>query len=322
MKGFKGLIADSEDIHLPETRKRFGRLTGMVGIFCNVILFLTKLLAGLFTNSIAIISDAFNNLSDSGSSIIALFGSNLSNKPPDREHPYGHGRFEYVTSLIVAFLIFAVGFELADSSIRKIWNPEPVDRSLLSVAILLISILVKMGMYFFNIYIAKLIGSSINLALAKDSMNDVLATGAVLLGLLVSTRVDWPVDGILGFLISLLIMYTGFSTARDAVNLLLGASPDPKVFEQIKKIVNESDFVRNPHDFALHDYGPGKKLGSMHVVVPPDVSVEKAHTEIHNLEKTIKERVGIDIVIHADPHDAVDEEEQTEGEQEREKRNL
>lgn len=300
-------VKDYENVEDLTVRKSYGVLSGVLGIICNVFLFIIKLIVGLFINSIAVISDAFNNLTDSGSSLITIFGANLSSKPPDEEHPYGHGRIEYVASLIVSFFIFAVGLELMTGSFEKILHPERVEFSALSLVILLIAVFIKWWMYSYNKYIGKKIHSSMNLATAKDSLNDVVATVGVILGTVIGTFTDFPVDGMIGFIISLVIMYTGFTTAKDSVHFLLGSSPDPAILENIHSIISESRMVKGGHDLKVHDYGPGRKVASMHVVVPPDLRVGDAHSHVYELEQRIKRELGIDIVIHMDPDEHIDE---------------
>lgn len=288
-------------------RKSYGILSGVIGIVCNLFLFVIKIVIGFMMNSIAVISDAFNNLSDSGSSLITIFGASLSNRPPDKEHPYGHGRYEYIASLAVSFIIFAVGLELLSSSFNKIINPEPVHLSAIAVAILILSVLIKLWMYSYNRYIGKMIHSSMNMATAKDSLNDVIATTGVLAGTIIGIYVDFPVDGVLGLLIALVIVYTGFVTAKDSVNLLLGPSPDPEILEEIEALISECNTIKSFHDLKIHDYGPGIKIASMHAVVPPDLSIPDAHRAIHEMEQKIKEELGIELVIHMDPSEDIDE---------------
>ncbi|NCU18414.1 cation diffusion facilitator family transporter [Pallidibacillus pasinlerensis] len=297
----KHFIPNYENTTDTDVREKYGVLSGIVGIICNVLLFIIKLVIGLIVNSIAIISDAFNNLTDSATSIITIIGAKLSNRPPDKEHPFGHGRYEYIASLLVAFLIFAVGWQLLGSSVNEIFNPQPVDINILAIVILSLSILIKVWMYSYNTYIGKTINSGLNIATAKDSLNDVITTSGVIIGTVIGLYVDLPIDGIIGLIISLLIMYTGFSTAKDTVNFLLGPSPDPEISEKIEKMVAESKVVTNCHQLRIHDYGPGKHFASMHVDVPAHISVEEAHSLIHQLEEKIKKELGIDIVIHIDP---------------------
>jgi cation diffusion facilitator family transporter len=303
----KHLIPNHENTANVSVREKYSVLSGILGIICNVLLFTIKLIIGLIVNSIAIISDAFNNLTDSATSIITIIGAKLSNRPPDKEHPFGHGRYEYIASLVVAFLIFAVGWQLLGSSFKKIFNPEPIEFNLIAIVILVISILIKVWMYSYNRYIGKTINSGLNMAAAKDSLNDVIATSGVILGIIIGVYVNLPIDGIIGFIISLLIIYTGFITAKDSVYFLLGPSPEPEIFEKIENIIAKCHIVSNCHDLRIHDYGPGKQFASMHVVVPAHISVEEAHSLIHQLEEKIKLELGIDMVIHIDPSKDIDE---------------
>ncbi len=297
----KRVIKNYHEVNNGDVRKAYGILSGVIGIICNIILFVIKLAAGIVMNSIAVISDAFNNLTDSGSSVITIIGANLSNKPPDEEHPYGHGRIEYIASLIVSFIIFGVGIELVRNSFKKVLHPEQIELDLLALIILGISILIKIWMYSYSKYIGRFINSSMNMATAKDSLNDAIATTGIAAGMIFGTYVDFPVDGILGLLISLLIIYNGFTTARDSVHFLLGPSPDPKLLEDIESIVSENGLLYNVHDVKIHDYGPGRLIASMHVDVPADMTVEDAHRIVHETEQRIKKQLGIDIVIHVDP---------------------
>lgn len=303
----RSFIKDYENVNNVSVRQSYGILSGILGIVCNFILFLTKLIIGLIMNSIAVISDAFNNLGDSATSVIVLISAKFSNKPPDKEHPFGHGRFEYIASLIVSFLIFAVGLQLLRSSFTKIIHPEPIHLTVVTGTILLLSVIVKIWMYMYNTFIGKKIHSPINIATAKDSINDVFATTGVIAGAILSKFIHFPFDGVLGVLISLLIIYTAFSTAKDSVHFLLGPSPNPEVIEKIKILASESESITSCHDFHIHDYGPGRQFASMHVVVPPHISVANAHSLIHELEEKIKQELGIDIVIHIDPSENIDE---------------
>ncbi|MBA4603474.1 cation diffusion facilitator family transporter [Thermoactinomyces mirandus] len=303
----KKFVKDYQKVKDRDVRKSYGVLSGVIGIICNLLLFLVKIITGFMMNSIAVISDAFNNLSDTGSSLITIFGASLSNRPPDKEHPYGHGRYEYIASLVVAFIIFAVGLELLSSSFNKIINPQPVHFSLVTASILAVSILLKLWMYSYNRYIGKTINSSMNMATAKDSLNDVIATASVLIGTFIGMYVDFPVDGVLGLLIALVIVYTGFITAKDSVNLLLGPSPEPEILDEIEALIAESKTIKSFHDLKIHDYGPGIKIASMHAVVPPEISIPEAHLAIHEMEQKIKEELGIELVIHMDPSEDIDE---------------
>lgn len=297
----KKFVNDYENIENINVRKSYGILSGTIGIIANIILFVIKLVSGIMMNSIAIISDAFNNLSDSISSLITIIGARLSEKPPDTEHPYGHGRFEYISSLIVSFIIFVMGGQLLFEAYDKIVNPEPISWNTGIIIILILSVFIKIWMFLFNRNIAKKLNSTLIMANAKDSLSDAIASSGIIAGTFAGIFIPLPLDGLLGFIISLFILYTGFSIARDSVHYLLGPSPDPRLLEQIKNIIAENDQIKNAHNFQIHDYGPGKKLASLHVVLPAEMSVEKAHTIIDEVEEKIKAELAIDVVIHVDP---------------------
>ncbi len=297
----KKFIKDSEKVNDKNVRESYGVLSGILGIICNVFLFIVKLVLGLFINSIAVISDAFNNLSDMGTSVITIFGAKLSSRPPDKEHPHGHGRYEYIASLVISFIIFAVGFRLLSTSFSKILNPQKVLLNTVSVLILLISVLVKVWMFSYNRYIGKVINSSVNRAAALDSLNDVYATTGIILGMVVGNFTAFPVDGIMGLVISVLIMYTGFKTAKDSVNLLLGALPDPEIIQRINELVLSGENIKGIHDLKIHDYGPGRITASIHAEVVDNVNIVDIHSEIDRIEAKVKEELGIDMVIHMDP---------------------
>ena len=297
----KKFIKDSEKVNDKKVRESYGVLSGILGIICNVFLFVVKLVLGLSINSIAVISDAFNNLSDMGTSVITIFGAKLSSRPPDEEHPHGHGRYEYIASLVVSFIIFAVGFRLLSTSFSKILNPQKVLLNTVSVLILLISVLVKVWMFSYNRYIGKVINSSVNRAAALDSLNDVYATTGIILGMVVGNFTAFPVDGIMGLVISVLIMYTGFKAAKDSVNLLLGALPDPEIIQRINELVLSGENIKGIHDLKIHDYGPGRITASIHAEVADNVNIVDIHSEIDKIEAKVKEELGIDMVIHMDP---------------------
>ncbi len=297
----KKFINNSENVNDKDVREAYGVLSGVLGIICNMLLFTIKLILGFVINSIAVISDAFNNLSDLGTSVIAIFGAKLSNRPPDKEHPHGHGRYEYIATLVVSFVIFAVGLKLLGSSFDKILKPQKVTFNIISMIILSISVLLKVWMFSYNKYIGKVINSSVNRAAASDSLNDVYATAGVIIGTLIGRFVAFPVDGVMGLIISGLIMYTGFNTAKDSVNLLLGALPDPQVIERINELVLSGKNIKGAHDLKVHDYGPGRITASIHAEVSDDANIVDIHSEIDNIELKVKEELGIDMVIHVDP---------------------
>jgi len=294
-------IKDYQNVDNKKVREAYGVLSGVTGIICNVFLFIVKITVGLVMNSIAVISDAFNNLSDLGSSLVGILGVKLSNRPPDEEHPHGHGRYEYISSLVVSFIIFGVGLELLRNSFWKIIKPEEVTLSTISILLLVISVAVKLWMFSYNRYIGKIINSGINKATAQDSLNDAIATTAVLAGTLIGRFVSFPLDGIMGLIISALIMYTGFGIAKDSVDLLLGLCPNSELIESINSYFLVGEKIKGTHDLKVHDYGPGRISASIHAEVPEGADIVEIHSIIDEIEQRIKNELGIDIVVHMDP---------------------
>lgn len=294
-------IKDYENVTDRDVREAYGVLSGILGILCNLLLFAAKLALGMFINSIAVISDAFNNLTDLGSSMVAVLGAKLSNRPPDDDHPYGHGRYEYIASLVVAFIIFAVGFELLLNSYDKVIHPGKVIFNATALIILILSVLVKLWMFSYNLYIARQIKSHVNKGIAYDSLNDSIATSLVIVSMMVGIFVDLPIDGLAGIVISLLILYAGFSVARDTVNLLLGSAPEPELVEKINQIVLAGRHVIGTHDLEVHDYGPSRVMASIHVEVPDYLNIVEVHSSIDTLEERLIEELGLNVTIHMDP---------------------
>ncbi|MBR5236986.1 MAG: cation transporter [Clostridia bacterium] len=282
-------------------RASYGRLAGVLGILCNLLLFVLKLCAGFVSGSIAVISDAFNNLSDMGASVVSVVGTAAAGRHADEEHPFGHGRSEYIASLIVSFLIIMVGFELLKSSVGNIIHFEVKEFSWLSVGILSFSVLLKLWMFLYNRYIGEKIQSVVICAAAQDSINDVYATAAVLVSLFLGRVVAAPVDGIMGLAISVMIMLTGYGIARDTITILLGAPPDPAVCEKICSTILKQEGIEGVHDLIVHDYGPGRCMASVHAEVPVDGDIVKVHEIIDATEKQIEQELGVHIVIHMDP---------------------
>lgn len=297
----KKLIKNHQNVNNKFVRESYVVLTGVLGIICNLLLFTLKLFIGLLINSIAVISDAFNNLTDLGSSLISIIGAKLSNRPPDHEHPYGHGRFEYISTLAVSFIIFSVGLQLLRSSFDKILNPEKVLFSPILLLILILSVSLKLWMFSYNTYISKTINSSINKATAYDSLIDSIATSAVIVTTIIGNYIDFPIDGLVGGVISLLILYTGFSIAKDTVDLLLGSSPDPVLVNSINSLVMKGKYIVGTHELKVHDYGPGRVIASIHTEVPDDVNLVEIHSVIDEMEERIADELGIEIIIHMDP---------------------
>lgn len=285
----------------PAVRGRYGRLAGVTGIILNLCLFLAKLGAGLLTGSISVTADAFNNLSDAGSSVVTLVGFKMAGRPADSEHPFGHGRVEYISALFISLAILLVGWELLKSSVEKIITPEPVGFQLLPVIILLVSILVKLWMAYFNRALGKRIDSAVMRAASADSRNDAIATAAVLAGMLLSQVFHVHLDPWLGLLVAIFILYSGFSTARESLSPLLGQAPDPAFVQEIQDIVLAHPEVAGVHDLIVHDYGPGRRIISLHAEVPSDVGLLEAHDVIDRIELELRKQFGCDTTIHMDP---------------------
>lgn len=282
-------------------RKAYGTLCSIVGILLNVFLFAGKYMAGVISGSVAITADAFNNLSDAGSSFITLVGFLFAGKEPDLDHPFGHGRFEYISGFVVSIAILFMGFELMKTSVMKILHPKPVDTSTVAMVILIVSILVKIYMAIYNRNIGRKIHSAAMLATAKDSLSDSLATAFVLFAMLVMKYADVNIDGICGALVSLFIFYAGITAAKETLDPLLGLPPDPEFVEQIEKLVMAHDMIEGVHDVVVHDYGPGRRMISLHAEVPGNRNVFEIHDLIDNIEKELNETLKCESVIHMDP---------------------
>ncbi len=297
----KLMIKNYKDYASPTVRLKYGMLCGAVGILFNILLFTGKLLTGTLTGSIGITADAFNNLSDAGSSAITLVGFRLSDTKADKEHPFGHGRFEYIAGLIVSMAILLMGFELAKTSVDKIIHPEPVTFSFLAVGVLIASILTKLYMFFYNRGIGKKIDSAAMRATALDSFSDVTATSVVLLSMLIGKWTGWKIDGYAGLLVALFIGYTGIRAAQETVSPLLGQSPTQEFVDKIERIVLAQEGVIGVHDLVVHDYGPGRRMISLHAEVPADGNMILLHDTVDNLEKHLRKECGCETVIHMDP---------------------
>ena len=301
------LVRDWEHTEDPAVRERYGVLAGGVGIFLNLLLSLGKFFAGVLTGSIAVTADAFNNLSDAGSSVVTLVGFKLAGQKADAGHPFGHGRMEYLAGLLVSLMILLVGVELGKSSIEKILRPEAVEFSPVSVAILAASILVKLWMGRFNRTLGRRIGSAAMEATAADSLSDVAATSAVLAGTLIGHFAHVSVDGWFGAAVAVFILRAGWGAARDTVDPLLGSAPDPELVRAIHDLVLSHPQVTGMHDLVIHDYGPGRRLCSFHAEVPQDADILDAHDAIDHIEREIKEKFGIETTVHMDPIATADE---------------
>ena len=300
-------IKDCDNVTDPAVRERYGILSGAVGIVLNLLLSAGKLFAGLMTGSISITADAFNNLSDAGSSVVTLVGFKLAGQKADDGHPFGHGRMEYLAGLLVSLMILLVGVELGRSSIGKILRPEAVDFSLVSTGILAASILVKLWMGQFNRGLGRKIGSAAMAAPAADSISDAVATAAVLAGTLVNRFAHVNIDGWVGLAVAVFILRSGWGAAKDTINPLLGESPDPELVKQLRELVLSHPQVVGMHDLIIHDYGPGRRLCSFHAEVPQDADILDAHDAIDHIEREIKEKFGIETTVHMDPIATADE---------------
>ena len=301
MDAFFHFCLGGGDPQAPETRRRCGVLSGGTGIGLNLLLFLGKLLAGVITASIAITADAFNNLTDAASSIVTLVGFRLAGQEADEEHPFGHGRMEYLAGLAVSALILLVGVELAKSSLTKIIHPEPVDFSVLSAVILAVSVAVKLWMFWFNRGLSRAIQSAALSATAADSLSDAVATTTLLLGLLAGHFFSLPLDGWLGLAVAVFILRAGWSAARDTIDPLLGAQPDPDVVADIEALILSHPPVLGIHDLVIHDYGPGRRMMSVHAEVPARSELVEVHDVIDHIERELGEQFGLEAVIHLDP---------------------
>lgn len=288
-------------------RQAYGVLCGVVGIVLNIILFLGKFLAGTLSNSIAITADAFNNLSDAGSSFVTLIGFKLAGAKPDPEHPFGHGRMEYISGLVVAAAILLMAYELIRDSIHKIIHPEETEFSVLVVAILVVSILVKLYMSFYNRSIGKRIDSAAMRATATDSLSDTCATTVVLIATLVGHYTGLYIDGWCGALVGIFILFAGINAAKETLDPLLGQPPEEEFVEQIDQIVMAHTEICGIHDLIVHDYGPGRQMISLHAEVPAEGDILEIHDVIDNVENELRAKLGCDATIHMDPIVTADE---------------
>ena len=297
----KIFIKGSDDISSPAVRKAYGMLCSIVGILLNILLFAGKYIAGTIAGSIAVTADAFNNLSDAGSSVITLLGFRMASKKPDPDHPFGHGRIEYLSGLAVSMIIIVVGVQLGLESIDKIRTPEAVDASLLPMLILAASICVKGYMFLYNRSVGRRINSPGMLATSMDSLTDSIATLVVLIGMLINRFTGVNIDGWAGAAVALFIIYSGFSAAKDTISPLLGSAPDPELVQRIVDIVMAYPEVLNVHDLIVHDYGPGRLMVSLHAEVPGNGDIYELHDAIDTAEYELQKELGCTAVIHMDP---------------------
>ncbi|SET55887.1 cation diffusion facilitator family transporter [Lacrimispora sphenoides] len=289
-----------------QVRTRYGLMASIVGICCNVILFSAKLLVGMLVNSISVMADAFNNLSDAASSIIGFIGVKMAGKPADEDHPFGHGRMEYIAAFIVAFLVIQVGFSFLKTSIGKIIQPEEMTFKAVSVVVLLLSVCVKFWMAFFNNTLGKRIQSTVMKATAADSLGDVITTSATIVSILVYGIWGLNIDGIIGIAVSVIVMWAGVKIAKDTLTPLIGEPIDPKLYVEITEFVESYDGIIGSHDLIVHNYGPSRSMASIHAEVPNDVDIEVSHEIIDSIEREAVRKFGIFLVIHMDPVETKD----------------
>ena len=301
-------IKDSANIESTEVRTRYGMLASVVGIFCNVLLFSVKLAIGLILSSLAVTADAFNNLSDAASSIISFVGVKMAGKPADAEHPFGHGRIEYIAALIVSFLVIEVGFTFFKSSISKIMHPEEITFDPVPFIILILSILVKLWMAFFNNKLGKRIDSKVMLATAADSLGDVITTSATVISIVICHFTSINVDAIAGLIVSAIVIWSGISIAKDTLEPLIGERVPAELYQKITDIVESYEGIVGAHDLIVHNYGPNRSMATIHAEVPNDVSIEASHEIIDRIERDAKKELNILLVIHMDPVEMRDEE--------------
>lgn len=303
----KIFIKDSQNTADSKVRVAYGYLCGAVGIALNILLFAGKIIAGTISGSVAVTADAFNNLSDAGSSIISLIGFRLASQKPDPHHPFGHGRFEYIASLIISIIIVLMGFELGKSSFEKIVAPQAVEYSAVTFAVLGVSVLVKLYMFFYNNSVGKKIDSATMRATAMDSISDAVSTGAVLISAVIAMFTNLALDGWMGLVVAAFIMVTGFKSAKETIDSLLGTPPSPEFVKQIEDMALQYDDIIGVHDMIVHNYGPGRTFVSLHAEVPSDGDIVTIHDTVDNAEREIAKELGCLVTIHMDPVDVHDE---------------
>ncbi len=300
-------IKDKDNVRDAGVRRSYGMLSGILGIALNIILFVGKYIAGVLSSSIAITADAFNNLSDAGSSLVTFIGFRFSGMKPDKDHPFGHGRIEYISAFVVSLVIILMGFELGKESVQKVISPSPVETGLLPVIILVCSVLVKLYMYYYNHRYGTKLESSVMKATSIDSLSDSLATTVVLASMLVAYLFKVNVDGWCGIIVALFILYAGFSTAKETIGELLGKAPSKELVDQIESIVMSHDEIIGIHDLVVHDYGPGRLIISLHGEVSSDGDLLHMHDAIDHIEYELNEKLNCESIIHMDPIDCNDE---------------
>lgn len=300
-------VKNYEHVQWTEVRTSYGMLSSSVGIFCNILLFLVKLLVGILMHSIAVTADAFNNLSDAASSVISFVGVRMAGKPADKEHPFGHGRVEYIAAFIVSFFVIQVGFTFFKSSAGKILEPEEISFELVPFLILALSVLVKVWMGAFNRKLGKRIDSKVMLAVAADSMGDVATTSVTIASILVYRILGWNIDAYAGIIVSLLVVWAGIGIARETLKPLIGEPIDPQLYQDITEMVESFEGIVGTHDLIVHNYGPNLSMASIHAEVPREADIEKSHEVIDQAERKVLRKLGVYLVIHTDPVEVQDQ---------------
>ncbi|AYE34035.1 cation diffusion facilitator family transporter [Clostridium septicum] len=297
----KTFVKDNENTRNPKVRNSYGTLGGVIGIIINSLLFLIKFSIGTLVGSIAVSADAFNNLSDAASSIITIIGFKMANKPADAEHPFGHGRIEYLSALIVAFMVMLVGIQFIKSSIERILNPQPIVFESIPFILLIVSIGFKIWLSTFNKFLGNKINSSALKAAATDALGDVFTSSTVAISFLIAKFTSFPIDGYIGILVALAILYAGFSLVKETLNPLLGEAPDPELVNSICEMVLSYENITGVHDLIVHNYGPGRVIASIHAEIPSDVDIMEIHNVIDKAEREVSKELDLHLVIHMDP---------------------
>lgn len=302
----KKFIKNYDQTEQPEIRTAYGLLAGVVGICCNLLLFAVKTAIGFITGSISVMADAFNNLSDAASSIVGFVGVKMAQKPADGNHPFGHGRIEYIAAFIVAFIVIEVGVSLLKTSVGKLLHPQELTFGVVPVIILVLSVAVKLWMALFNGKLGKRVHSKVMTATAADSLGDVAATSATILSMIVFRIWHVNIDGLVGVVVSVLVMIAGFNIAKDTLKPLIGEPIDPEMYQRIMDFVNNYEGIMGSHDLIVHNYGPGRSMASIHAEVPSDVDIEVSHEIVDRIEREAAKELGIFLVIHMDPVEVKD----------------
>lgn len=294
-------IKNHEDIKNRKVRQQYGTVSGIIGIVVNLILFIIEIILGVLTNSIAIIGDAVHNLADVTSSIVTLVGFKLSNRPADKEHPFGHGRMEYISALVVSFLILVVGLQFVKTSFDRILHPQEVSYNIVTLLIIICAIPLKLWLSYFNKSLGKIINSATLEASGADALNDVAILGGVIISLAAGYAFKVDIDGYVGLVVAVFILLSGLSLVKETLNPLLGQAPDPELVKEIKTSVTKYDHILGIHDLIIHNYGPGRSMASLHAEVPYNISIMKIHEVIDRAEKELSKKLNMFIVIHMDP---------------------